>query len=93
MPEPRFPKQANTLGRASLALGIVSLALVFGIDLCALVGAQQGWVQVLGTGLLVCAASSAFPDLIRALLGLGGLSGANRPRAAAVAGLCRSSPP
>jgi hypothetical protein len=81
------PPQNNILGNASLALGIASAALVFGIGICALVGAQQGWLAVAGTALLVCGASSAFLGLIGAGLGLGGMFGANRSRATAAAGL------
>jgi len=36
--------EQNTPGNASLGLGIASAALVFGIGICALVGAQQGWI-------------------------------------------------
>jgi len=79
--------QSNTLGNASLGLGIASLALVFGIGLCALVGLQQGWLPFLGTLLYVCGASSAFLGFMGFVLGVAGLFGANRPRAAAVAGL------
>ena len=32
------PRQSNTLGNASLVLSILSLALVFGVGLCALTG-------------------------------------------------------
>ena len=81
------PQQPNTLGNASLVLGILALALVFGIGLCSLVGAQQGWLAVGGLPLFVCGASSAFLGLIGAVLGLVGLFGANRSRAAAVVGL------
>lgn len=81
------PQQPNTLGNASLALGIASLSLVFGIGLCSLVGVQQGWIQVGGTALFVCGASSAFLGLLGAVLGLSGLFGANRPRATAIVGL------
>ncbi len=81
------PQQANTLGKVSLALGVASLSLVFGIGLCGLVGAQQGWLGVAGTLLYVCGASSAFLGFLGAVLGIGGLLGANRPRAAAIAGL------
>jgi hypothetical protein len=35
-------QQPNTLGKASLALGISSLVLVFVVGLCALVGTAQG---------------------------------------------------
>jgi uncharacterized membrane protein len=82
------PQQPNTLGNTSLALGIASLSLVFGIGLCSLVGVQQGWIQVGGTTLFVCGASSAFLGLLGAVLGLiSGLFGANRPRATAIIGL------
>ncbi|MCI0729700.1 MAG: hypothetical protein L0332_23710 [Chloroflexi bacterium] len=79
--------QPNTLGNASLALGIASAAFVFGIGLCALAGRQQPWLQAAGLPLFICGASSAFLGLLAAGLGLGGLFGSNRPRAAAVAGL------
>lgn len=81
------PVQRNTIGNASLGLGIASAALVFGIGICALVGAQQGWLQIAGTVLFVCGASSAFLGLLAAVLGVGGLFGGNRSRAAAIAGL------
>lgn len=60
---------------------------MFGIGLCALVGAQQGWVQLLGTPLFVCGASSAFLGLISAAVGAAGLFGGNRSRATAIVGL------
>ena len=44
-----FYQHPNTLGKASLALGISSLVLVFGIGLCALVGTAQGWVGLFAT--------------------------------------------
>jgi hypothetical protein len=48
MSQPTGPQQPNTLGNASLGLGIASAALVFGIGLCALTGAGQGWVRLAG---------------------------------------------
>lgn len=81
------PPQPNTLGNASLILGILGLSLVFGIGLCALVGAQQGWIQVAGTVLFVCGASSAFLGFLGLVLGVAGLLGANRSRATAIIGL------
>jgi hypothetical protein len=84
---PPSPQGSNTLGTASLALGITSAALVFGIGLCALTGAQQGWLRVAGTGLFVCGASSAFLGLIAAGVGVGGLFGANRSKAPSIVGL------
>ncbi len=84
MPE---PSSGNTLGNASLALGIASVALVFGIGICALTGFSQGWIRLAGTPLYVCGASSAFLGLVGAGLGLGGLFGRGRSRAAAIAGL------
>lgn len=77
----------NTLGNASLALGIASVALVFGIGLCAVVGFNQGWIRLAGTPLYVCGASSAFVGLVGAGLGIGGLLGSGRSRATALAGL------
>ena len=84
---PLPPQQSNPLGSASLLLGILSLSLVFGMGLCAMLGVQQGWIQVAATPLFVCGASSAFLGLLGAGLGIGGLFGANRSRAAAIAGL------
>ena len=52
-----------------------------------MLGVQQGWIQVAATPLFVCGASSAFLGLLGAGLGIGGLFGANRSRAAAIAGL------
>jgi len=85
--QPPIPQSPNTLGNISLALGVSSAALVFGIGFCALVGAQQGWVTIAGTPLYICGASSAFLGLIGAGLGVGGLFGSGKPRASAVAGL------
>lgn len=36
------PPGANLLSQLSLSLGVASIALVFGVGLCALVGARQG---------------------------------------------------
>jgi hypothetical protein len=82
-----FYQQPNTLGKASLALSIASLVLVFGIGLCALVGTAQGWAAALATPLFVCGASSAFLGFVGAILGFAGLFGANRSRATAIVGL------
>ena len=87
MTDSSSPQRPNTIGNASLILGIVSLALVFGIGLCALVGVQQNWIQIAGTPLFVCGASSAFLGFLGAVLGLGGLFGTRRSRATAIAGL------
>jgi hypothetical protein len=77
----------NTLGNASLALGIASVAFVFGIGLCAVVGFNQGWIKLAGTPLYVCGVSSAFLGLVGAGLGIGGLFGSGRSRATAAAGM------
>jgi hypothetical protein len=79
--------QRNSLGNASLGLGIASAALVFGIGLCALTGVSQQWIQLAGTPLFVCGGSSAFLGFLGALLGLAGLFGKGRSRATAIAGL------
>ena len=76
--------QSNTLGNASLALGIASAALVFGIGMCALAAPQA--LQLTGIPLFVCGASSAFLGLLGSALGVAGLFG-NRPKGTAVVGL------
>ncbi len=81
------PQQPNTLGNASLGLGLASSALVFGLGLCALVGAQQGRIRAAATPLFVCGASSAFLGLLGAVTGACGLFGRDRPKATAVVGL------
>lgn len=63
------------LAKTGLTLGIVSISLVFGIGLCAVVAAQQGWIQWVATPLYVCGASSAFLGGLAVLLSLGGLLG------------------
>lgn len=80
-------QQPNTLGNASLALGVASAALVFGLGLCALTGQGQQWLQLAGLPLFVCGGSSAFLGLLGVVLGIAGLFGANRPKATAVVGL------
>ena len=87
MPASPDPQQPNTLGNASLGLGIASAALVFGISLCALTGISQQWIRLAGTPLFVCGSSSAFLGLLAMVLGIAGLFGKNRSRATAIAGL------
>jgi hypothetical protein len=81
------PQGPNALGNASLALGILSSALVFGIGLCALTGASQNWIRLAGTPLFVCGGSSAFLGFLGGLLGLVGLFGKQRSKIAAAVGL------
>jgi hypothetical protein len=78
---------SNTLGNASLGLGIASAALVFGIGLCALTGVAQQWIQLAGTPLFICGGSSAFLGFLGVILGAAGLFGKNRTRGIAIAGL------
>lgn len=77
----------RTLGNASLALGIASASLVFGIGLCALTGLQQGWIAVAGVPLFVCGASSAFLGFIGAVLGAAGIVSSPKSRATSAVGL------
>jgi hypothetical protein len=79
--------QPNPLGTASLALGIASTALVFGIGVCALTAARQGWIRLGATPLYVCGASSAFLGLLAVVIGAAGLLGGPRSRATAIVGL------
>jgi hypothetical protein len=84
-------KDSSPLGRASLGLGIASIALVFGIGLCAIVGANQGWLGLLAVPLYVCGASSAFLGLIAVLLSGAGLLGKQQPRSVLFIGLALGS--
>jgi len=77
----------NTLGTASLVLSILSLALVFGIGLCALTGIAQQWIQLVGTPLFICGGSSAFLGFLGAILGVTGIFAKNRSKATAIVGL------
>jgi hypothetical protein len=85
--ERRPDSRGNVLGNASLALGITSAALVFGIGICALTAARQGWLPIGATPLYVCGASSAFLGLLAAGVGTAGLFGAHRSRATAIVGI------
>ena len=81
------PQQPNPLGNASLALGITSAALVFGIGLCAWTGLAQNWIRLAGTPLFVCGGSSAFLGILGFILGVAGLFGKGKSKAAAIVGL------
>ena len=81
------PQGPNTLGSASLGLGIASAALVFGIGLCALSGLGQKWLGLVGTPLFVCGGASAFLGFLGFVLGVAGLFGGNRTKSTAIAGL------
>ena len=87
MSDSHSPQGPNTVGNASLWLGIASAALVFGIGLCALTGLNQKWIQLAGTPLFVCGASSAFLGLLSTILGVAGLFGKNKSRTTAIMGL------
>jgi len=80
-------QQSNPLGNASLALGITSTALVFGISLCAWTGLAQNWIRLAGTPLFVCGGSSAFLGFIGFILGVAGLFGKNKTKATSIVGL------
>jgi len=81
------PPQSNTLGKASLILGILASTFVFMVGLCAGLGKEQGWLPAVGPLLVVLGGTFAFMGLIAALLGFGGLWGRNRSRATAIFGL------
>jgi hypothetical protein len=84
--EPSVPT-SNALGNASLALGIVSASLVFGLAVCALTAVRQGWIRFGATPLFVCGASSAFLGLLAIAVGTAGLFGPHRLRGTAVVGI------
>jgi len=87
MPDSPGQQQPNNVGNASMWLGIVSAALVFGIGLCALTGLSNRWIFIAGTPLFICGASSAFLGLLAIILGFSGLAGRDRSRATSIAGL------
>ena len=78
---------SNTLGNASLGLGVISTASVFCIGITALAGVQGGWLPVAGLPLWICGATSAFLGLLAIILGgIGVFTAAGRNRAIAVTG-------
>ena len=81
------PREPNPLGNASLALGIASAALVFGIGLCAWTGVTQNWIRLAGTPLFVCGGSSAFLGFLGFVLGVAGLFGKDKSKSTAIVGL------
>lgn len=81
------PKQPNPLGNASLVLGVVSAALVFGIGLCAWTGVAQNWIRLAGTPLFVCGGSSAFLGFLGFILGAAGLFSKDKSKATAIVGM------
>ena len=81
------PQGSNPLGNASLALGIASAALVFGIGLCAWTGLTQNWIRLAGTPFYVCGGSSAFLGFLGFVLGVAGLFGKDKSKATAIVGV------
>ena len=82
-----LPPQPNTLGKASLLLGIFAITFVFSVGLCAGVGKNQGWLQAVGVLLFILGGTFAFAGLVAAFLGFAGLFGSNRSRATAIIGM------
>lgn len=80
------PRQPNTLGKASLILGVIGSAFVFSVCLCAGVGQQQGWLRHVAPLLFIVGGSFAFLGALGVLLGFAGLFGRNRSRAVAIVG-------
>ena len=85
--EQPLPPQPNSLGKASLLLGIVASVFVFFIGVCAGVGQQQGWLKNVSTLLFILGSTAAFMGLLAGLLGFSGLFGRNRSKATAIVGL------
>ncbi|HEX5103213.1 MAG TPA: hypothetical protein VFV87_05350 [Pirellulaceae bacterium] len=81
------PLVPNTLGKASLVLGILASTLVVSVGLCAGVGQQQGWLKQAGPLLFIVGGTFAFLGIVSALLGIGGLFGRHRSRATSIFGL------
>ena len=84
---PESSQGSNPLGNTSLALGVVSAALVFGIGLCAWTGVTQNWIRLAGTPLFVCGGSSAFLGFLGFVLGVAGLFGKDKSKATTIVGL------
>jgi riboflavin transporter FmnP len=77
----------NTLGKASLVLGILGSFFVFTVGLCAGVGHAQGWLKHVGALFFVLGGSAAFLGALAVVLGFFGLWGRNRSRVTAIVGL------
>lgn len=82
------PERSNTLGKASLVLGIMSLVLVFFVGSCtAIVQRQGGRISDFRGFVELFGGTFALIGLIAVGLGIGGLFGKNRPKATAIMGL------
>jgi nicotinamide riboside transporter PnuC len=79
------PPTPNTLGKASLILGVLGSFFVVLIGLCAGVGQQQGWLKAVGPLLAIFGGAFAFLGLVAVLLGVLGIF--HRARGTAIAGL------
>jgi hypothetical protein len=79
------PANPNTLGKASMVLGIVGSFFVVLIGLCAGVGQQQGWLKTVAPLLAIFGGAFAFLGLLSVLLGILGIF--HRSRGTAIAGL------
>ena len=77
--------RSNTLGKASLVLGIIGSFFVVLVGLCAGVGHQQGWLKAVGAILFVIGGAFAFLGVVSILLGFLGLF--SSPRGTSIAGL------
>jgi hypothetical protein len=86
MSQPPEPRPAP-LSRASLSLGIASAAFVFGLGITALIGANQGWLGLVGIPLLIFGAAAAFLGFLSILLGLASLVVEPSSRSSAVMAL------
>lgn len=84
------PSQPNTLGNASLGLGIASSALVFLVGLIMLIGRQHELVRKLQTLLFIVEASGGFLGVLGLVIGAGGAFSGNRIKAPAIVGIVLS---
>lgn len=79
--------QSNTLGKASLVLGIFGIVFVFSVGICAGIGKEQGWLPLVSVLLFLVGATAAFMGFLSAVLGFFGLFGRNRSRITALLGM------
>ena len=89
-PQSPQPQQPNTLGNASLGLGIAASALVFLVGLVMIIFRNHEVVRKILTLLFIVEASGGFLGLLGLIIGAGGAFSGNRTKSTAIVGMVLS---